>query len=230
LVNAYKITRSKRTRTMHSAIARAAGTAGLLVCLALPLQAQGIESPDSVQRRNCRLAAQVLRIGEPHTERKWAHGYISSCANEGPAVLVERWQEGNEPEEVPDLVRASGRIRDARLYRGLTKVATDRSRPAAVRVGAMLVLAKYVDPGSAVWLTDLIPPDSIRYIRLIGSSTTARNQLVGAEPVASPVAGSVLGLLDEIAASRSSEPRVVWYAAAVLARRVRSDIELGVAH
>jgi hypothetical protein len=213
---------------MSNAIARAAGTVGLLICSALPLQAQD-RPPETVQHRNdCRLAAQVVRTGEPHTKREWALGYVSNCANEGPAVLAEWWREGSEPAEVPDLVRSSGRIRDARLYRSLTEAVADRSRPGAVRVGAMLVLAKYVDPGSAVWLTDLVPPDPITYIRLIGGSTTARNQLVGAEPIES-VAASVLALLDEIAAARSSEPREVWYAAAVLARRVRSDIESGVA-
>lgn len=91
----------------------------------------------------------------------------------------------------------------------------------------MLVLAKYVNPGSALWLTDLVPPDSIGRIRLVGASTTADNQLVGAEPLVNPIGESVLALLDEIAAARSEEPREVWYAAAVLACRVRRDIELG---
>lgn len=91
----------------------------------------------------------------------------------------------------------------------------------------MLVLAKYVDPGSAAGLSDLAPPDSIVHIRLIGASTTASAQSIGAEPVPGPVGASVLALLEGIAGMRSEEPREVWYAAAVLARRVRSDIELG---
>lgn len=108
-------------------------------------------------------------------------------------------------------------------------MAADRSRPAAVRAGAMLVLAKYIDPGSAAWLTDLVPPDSIVHIRMAGGSTTANNQAIGAEPIPGPVGASVLALLERIAAARSEEPREVWYAAAVLARGVRFDIEHGLA-
>jgi hypothetical protein len=213
---------------MSSNIVLAAGTLGLLICSALPLRGQGNETSAAVQHRNdCRLAAQVLRTGEPHTKRDWALGYASSCAGEGPAVLAEQWRGFSDPSRVAELVRASGRIRDARLYGALTETAADRSRPTAVRVGAMVVLAKYVDPTSAVWLTDLVPPDSIVRIPLVVGSIIDGGQMAGSEPLTNPVAVPVLALLNELAAARTTEPREVWYAAAVLARRVRQDIENG---
>lgn len=207
-----------------------AGIATLIVLAYTPVHAQqGSEISAAARHRNeCRLAAQVLRSGEPHTKRSWAIGYIASCAEEGAEVLAEQWRSAVlNQQDLERVTRGSMRLRDARLYNGLRMAAADRSRPAAVRVAAMLVLAKYVDPGSALWLTDLVPPDSIGHIRLRTASTTASLQLVGAQPLTAPVAGEVLALFERLAAARSTEPREVWYAAAVLARRVRSDIELG---
>lgn len=45
-----------------------------------------------------------------------------------------------------------------------------------------------------------------------------------------PVASEVLALFEGIAAARETESEEVWYAAAVLARRLRGDIEAGFAH
>jgi hypothetical protein len=220
-----------KAELMSKPMARFAGALALLVAgSAGPLVAQGQETAAAAHHRaECRLAAQVLRTGEPHTKRSWAVGYVANCSDEGPAVLAEQWRNRGS-EHLEELVRASGRIRDARLYGQLRQTAADRSQPAAVRAGAMLVLARYVDPGSAVWLTDLVPPDSIRRVPLIGASTTATGQLTGAQPLDAPVSAQVLALLESIAAARAEEPREVWYAAAVLARRVRSDINLGRGH
>lgn len=197
-----------------------------------PLQGQGNETSAAARHRSdCRLAAQVLRTGEPHTRRDWAIGYLANCGSEGPAALAEQWSAGELDREALDrIVRSSMRIRDARLFEQLRTTASDRSRPAPMRVGAMLVLHRYVDPGSGLWLTDLVPPDTIRRVPLVGASTTATGQVDGAHPVTTPVAPTVLALLDDIAAARDEEPREVWYAAAVLARRVRADLELGRAH
>lgn len=143
-------------------------------------------------------------------------------------MLAEQWRGiaacGPQLER---LVRATWRIRDRRIYQQLRETAEDPSRPSAVRVGAMLVLAKYVDPGSALWMSDLVPPDSIRRIPLLAATTTSYAQLTGPEPLPGPIGASVLDVLEGIASARGTEPREVWYAAAVLARRVRKDIEIG---
>jgi hypothetical protein len=198
-------------------------------CATAPLSGQASETAAAARHRNdCRLAAQVLRTGNPAGRRDWALGQISSCEAEGPVVLAEQWR-GIAPggPQLERLVRATWRIRDRRIYQQLRETAEDPSRPAAMRVGAMLVLARYVDPASALWLSDLVPPDSIRRIPLLAATTTSYAQLTGPEPLPGPIGASVLDVLEGIASARSTEPREVWYAAAVLARRVREDIKIG---
>ncbi|CAA9355156.1 MAG: hypothetical protein AVDCRST_MAG68-3896 [uncultured Gemmatimonadetes bacterium] len=52
-------------------------------------------------------------------------------------------------------------------------------------------------------------------------------QVPGASPLEGSVAQPVLGLLEQIAAARTTEKLPVWYAAAVLAKRVKLDVEAG---
>jgi hypothetical protein len=144
-------------------------------------------------------------------------------------VLASLWRTIPAGEEIPPLVRASLRLRDAVLYEQLRETAMDKSRPGEVRAAAMLVLARYTTPQNAVWLSDLVPPDSITRIRLINASTIGLAQVEGSSPLRTPIAVSVLSLLDGIANARATEDTVVWYAAAVLAMRLRRDIETGAA-
>lgn len=207
----------------------ASGGLLLLGAVAFPLRAQNSEAPDSVRHRNdCRLAGQVLHTGHPHPKYEWAREYIILCQEEGPAILAGEWGEiSADTAQVNRLQRESARFRDVRLYRELRGTALDRSRPELVRIGAMLVLAKYVDPYSALWFSDLRPPPGeIHRIPLVGSSSTAGVWDYGSEPLG-PVAHPVLELLERIAAQRSTETREIWYAAAVLAKRVRWDMDAG---
>lgn len=208
-----------------------AAVGALLISSAVPLSAQGQDTALAAKHRNdCRLASQVLATGHPHPHREWALRYIASCEHEGPLALAAQWERSDATgSELEIIVRSSARLRDARLYRKLGQTAEDRSKPSAVRVGAMLVLSRYTDPRNGIWLTDLVPPDPIRRIPLIGSSASHFAQVDGGEPVG-PVASEVLTLLDGIAAARQTESAEVWYAAAVLARRLRRDIEAGFAH
>ncbi|HEX8391287.1 MAG TPA: hypothetical protein VF665_02930 [Longimicrobium sp.] len=181
-------------------------------------------------RNDCRLAAQMLETGHPQPHRAWSLGIISGCGAEGPATLASVWRSITAGEEIGPLVRSSLRLRDARLYRQLRETAVDRSRPGAVRAAAMLVLARYTNSGNAIWLSDLVPPDTVTRIRLVPSSGIGLNQVEGASPLREPIAAPVLALLDEIASARGTEEKAVWYAAAVLAKRLRSDIANGAAH
>jgi hypothetical protein len=207
----------------------ASGVLLVLVAVAFPLRAQNSEVPDSVRHRNnCRLAGQVLHTGHSHPKYEWARDYVILCQEEGPAMLASEWEAiPADTAQVNRLQRESARFRDVRLYRELRETALDRSRPDLVRVGAMLALAKYVDPHSASWFSDLRPPPGeIRRIPLVVSHSTAGVWDYGSEPLG-PVAQPVLELLERIAAQQSIESREIWYAAAVLARRVRWDIEAG---
>ena len=145
-------------------------------------------------------------------------------------ALVAVWRTVSAESEIDPLVRTTLQIRDARLYQQLRETAADRSRPADVRVAAMLVLIRYTDKRNALWLSDLVPPDSIRRIPLILSYGTGLDQLSGDAPLNEPIAASVLSLFEEIAVDRKAEPKHVWYAAAVLAERLRRDMRRGFAH
>lgn len=204
----------------------------VVIVFAVPAgaQAHGQDSARAAKHRSdCRLASQVLTTGNPAPHREWALQFIGSCGSDGPAALALQWTRARGPgEELEQLVRSSARLRDARLYRQLRATTQDGSRPPAVRVGAMLVLTRYTDPRNAIWLSDLRPPDPIRRVPLVLSSASHGAQVDGEEPVGA-VAVEVLALLDGIAAARQTETPEVWYAAAVLARRLRRDIEQGFA-
>jgi hypothetical protein len=197
----------------------------------VPLSGQSANPELEAQRRNeCRLAAQVLRTAHPDPHREWALSFISRCEAEGLVVLAASWGTIPVVDDVEKLAGASVDLRDARLYQQLRRTATDGSRPAKVRVAALLVLARYTDPQNAIWLGDLVPPDTIDWIPLkLGWAAEAR-QTMGDVPLTEPIAAPVLALFEQIAAARETEPVQVWYAAAVLAQRLRRDIQAGFAH
>jgi hypothetical protein len=177
-------------------------------------------------RNNCRLAAQVLRTGHPAPRYEWARRLITSCPVEGPDFLVERWHAvRGDTAELRDLVFHTGRRRDVRLYDAVRIIAADPARGDAERVGAMLALSRYVDPASAVSFWDLRLPDGpIRGIPLELAWTTGGIQVSGSQPIDHPVAPMILELLEEIARTEETRNRGLWYAAEVLAKRVRVDI------
>ena len=216
---------------MHKSIRRSALLVPVIAALAAhPAEAQQAERAEEVQHRNrCRLAAQVMQTGHPRPQIDWARGYISICDHEGPAVLASEWRvvEGGTA-EIYYLVGSSRRIRDARIYDALRSTAADRSRTDVVRVGAMLALAAYVDPRNAIRFSDLRPPrGGPTRIPLVPNWTTAGGQSQGSVPIQGAVAAEVKALFSEIARSRTMEPIEIWYAAAVLAKRVEADIRYG---
>ena len=177
-------------------------------------------------RKDCWVAAQVVRTGHPAAQMTSATERLPSCAQEGPPALASRWR--TIPADASDLgamTRASMRIRDGNLYSQLLQVAEDATRPAQVRVAAMLVLSKYVNPGTGVVLGQLVPPDSVRRIPMAMGSTTHTSYDLGAVPMPRGITPRVLALLERLAADRAGQPREVWFAAGMLAKRVRFDME-----
>ena len=197
----------------------------LLLVGAMPAGAQQSDHPAEVHHRNnCRLAAQVFETGHPHPRYAWAQEYIMNCKDEGPAYFAAQWATvQGDTSELRRILMGSTRIRDARVYASLRKTATDRSRPDAVRVAALIGLTEYVNPGISIDISELRPPEGeVERIRFYGGSAVDYVHVPGARPIG-PVADEVLPLLNRIAADRSGEPRQVWYAAAVLARRLQLD-------
>lgn len=199
--------------------------AALLLVASAPAAGQASDEHHEVRRRNnCRLAGQVLETGHPHPRYEWARRVIVNCEDEGPAYFSTRWAAApDDTTELRQMIAGSTRIRDARVYGRLREVAVDRSRPGAVRVAAMIALANYVDPAISIDLSELRPPDGeIARVRSRGGVSLHAVQVPGAQPLGL-VTPEVLALLNGIAADRTGEPREVWYAAAVLARRLELD-------
>lgn len=202
----------------------------LLCLLVIPALGQGnAVSSEAHHRNQCRLATQVLTTGQPEGKRAWAQDYITACGDEGPAVLARQWLEvGDDSAQVVALVIGSPRIRDARIYNTMRTIVEDPNRPERVRVGAMIVLAKYVDPQIGIGYPDLrAPSGEIRRIPLVLNWLTHGGQIAGTHPLPGPVGQEVLATLQRVAARRDTEDRAVWYAAAVLARRIEMDRKYG---
>lgn len=193
----------------------------LLLGAVLPAAAQDERAAEVHKRNNCRLAAQVLTSGQPHSRYEWARVTIVDCEDEGPAYFAAQWATAPaDTTALRQLIAGSSRVRDARVYATLRRAATDASGPSAVRVAAMLTLAAYVDPSISIDLSELRVPDGpIERIRFRGGSAVDVVQVPGSQPLGA-VRDEVHSLSSTIAADRSGEPREVWYAAAVLARRV----------
>lgn len=215
------------SRRMTFAVLIAAATTTLW---ARPATAQESGHQEQVQHRNrCRLAAQAMQTGRPHPHYQWARGYISICDDEGPHALASEWRTVREDTaEVYFLIRSSSRIRDARIFEALQQAATDRSRPDVVRVGAMITLSRYVDPQNAIGFPDVRPPrGGVNRIPLVSNWTTGGGQSQGSVALQAPAAPRVKAILQEIAAARDVESTEIWYAAAVLAKRVERDMKNG---
>lgn len=197
----------------------------VLSVVAGPLRAQdGEEQAAAVKRRNdCRLAGQVIATGQPRTKAEWARRLIEVCPEEGPTFFASRWLSvPGDTNAVVTLLHQSARLKDARIYTQLRRVVLDQSRPEVVRVGAMLVLARYVDPYDAAWFNEVAPPEGeIRYIRVPLGSALHPSIIIGTSPLPTTLRDEVLALLDRVATAQQTEPRTVWYAAAALAKGMR---------
>lgn len=183
--------------------------------------------PGVQHRNNCRLAAQVVSTGHPHTKRDWARNYLVTCEAEVPPLVVDLWRSvPADTAEVRWLNAISRSVRDRRIYDRVREVALDPSRPDVVRVGAMVVLTKYADPDSDFSIAVLEPPaEPVRRIRPIWVGTTFSSQLRGPEPMDECLLEPVHALFEQIAQAESSGP--VWYAAASLARSFAIRIGVG---
>jgi len=199
-----------------------------LLSLTGPVAAQSNEQVAERIRSECRAAAQAL--SSPGTEWRDLRERIVSCRDEGPAYLAEQWRRVPNDTAAVDWLRFhSARTRDARLFAELRRTALDRSRGDVARVGAMLALMNLADPFGAYWFSDVRPPaDSIRRIPIVGGSTTAGQQMTGAQPIPARVAPAVVEVFAAIARRRTEEPRNVWYAAAALERRIHFNTEQGI--
>ena len=129
--------------------------------LASPLSAQpGSERADPHLRTDCRLAAQVIRTGNPTPRREWAYGVIRRCDESGPMALADVWRNvaSRQPENLGVLFNATRDFNDRRVVDAVADVAREGSAPDATRIYAMALLFNYAVPGLYIDIEDLLNP------------------------------------------------------------------------
>jgi hypothetical protein len=157
------------------------------------------EIADSVQlRSDCRLAAQVLRSGEPATHRSWAFRVIQSCDDEAAAAAISTvWQAPpTDPDDLSWLVAGSIAHRDARILEAVMTVARDPGASVPLRIAALRVLVSYADRRVWVSLADL---ESRR--ALILPFTDHPSGRDGAVPLPPDVTARILATFTDLGAS-----------------------------
>ena len=118
-----------------------------------PCTVAGQASPDTIHHRNdCRLAAQVLRTGEPSTKLRWSVQVAPSCARIGAATAAAllRLRSSSDTAVLGGLVAISPRVRDDSLFGAALNVSADPSATPEARVAALTTLFFQVTGHSAV--------------------------------------------------------------------------------
>lgn len=126
----------------------------------LSAQGQGQSERDDARIRNdCRLAAQILTMGQPNPRYGWARDIISKCDESGGAALAALWRSvAADSAELVHVVYSTSRLRDQRVLDEIVTVAQDQARPAVVRLSAFQVLVSYYKPGAHIPLRWLRQP------------------------------------------------------------------------
>lgn len=163
--------------------------AGLLSASVLPSStfAQNAEESAEAQlRADCRLAVQTLQKGHPAPKSDWALSVIRRCTESGGSALQALWTSApSDSAALEQLVAASSRLIDRRIYDGVRATARNQAAPRVVRLAALRVLAAYVDPTKVIRPDDLAMPNpDTAVIMLFASTSHGPTQFAGSVPLA----------------------------------------------
>jgi hypothetical protein len=183
--------------------------------------AQSSERPGDVQLRNdCRLASQVIRTGQPAPKRVWAMSFIRICPLDGPSVLAPIWLSNTlRAGDVEPILNASSGIRDARLAEAAVTTIRAADRDPEVRIAAMILLVRYIDPFYGLAIPLLRQPSGWtrgQRLRPIpgGRGSHPISQGDGEQPLPSDLKASTISLFREISAN-DLNPRIQYVAGAL---------------
>ncbi|MDB4951309.1 MAG: hypothetical protein JWM27_3958 [Gemmatimonadetes bacterium] len=122
-------------------------TAGFVFCLCMCSApagwAQRTAAADVHLRKECRKAAQIIRLGRPESERGEAYALISNCGADGGAALADALAARRLTDRIApldSLTRPASELRDGRLFEAAFSVATDRTSSPVARVFALRVV------------------------------------------------------------------------------------------
>lgn len=129
-----------------------------VVTTAMPARAQ---VPDSILQRNeCRLAHQVLTLGQPADRREWALDVIDRCGDlggEAIASLIREYRNVSQPGgELEQVVRRTRYLVSPMIFDAAWEVAMDAGAGTVARVQSIRILLTQLSPGT------LAPYESFR--------------------------------------------------------------------
>lgn len=189
----------------HSAPCLGAKLAFILTCataLTDSACAQGSEESRSVHLRNeCRLAAQTLHTGHPAPKTDWALSSISFCDESGGPTLQALWASpSTDSAALEQLVVASSRLLDQRVYEAVRAAARDAGLARAVRLAALRVLGAFIDNRTLIVPDHFLKPNPdtsllIRFAKVSGGIA----QTVGSHPLPTNASGEIRALFAELA-------------------------------
>lgn len=150
----------------------------LLTLAARPASAQTSERQDPHVRNDCRLAAQIIRTGNPSPHRAWAYEAIRYCEESGPDVLVAVWRTAAPENRIAlmELVRATGNFNDMRIVNVLAEVFGSGRHSDTTRIYAGVLLYSYAVPGIYLDEDDLLKGEKRSpAMRMVSHDTRADN-------------------------------------------------------
>lgn len=146
-----------------------AATLLAVALLFLPTESAAQAQPDSVKHRNdCRLASQVLTLGQPANRRTWALRILPTCGRTGATAVAEVlrssrqdrvWRAGLE-----EVVMMASVLHDAEIFSAALGVANDGSAGKAARIQAFRVLFYQLSPGRADPYESFLAQNHLAYI------------------------------------------------------------------
>lgn len=159
------------------------------------------ESEDASLRSDCRSAAKTLTSGSATPTTKRALEIISRCDQTGGPALQAMWSKpATDSIALEQLVAASSRLLDQRVYDGVIARARDTSAPRAVRFAAMRVLAAFISKTTLIDPDDLAKPSAdTTIVRLFSTVSHGIFQRVGSMPLSANKPGDIRALFASLA-------------------------------
>lgn len=151
-------------------------------------------------RNDCRLAAQTLSKGHPAPKTDWALSIIFRCdESAGPALQALWATPPSDSVALEQLVEASARMLDHRVYLSASTIASSSGNAQSARIGALRVLASFVDAEFYYYPVQLLRPsaDSTHGV----AYSHGISQVVGAQPITSADVLSIRILIKTLALS-----------------------------
>ncbi len=170
--------------------------------VSVPVFSQESQESRNVHLRNdCRLAVQTLQKGHPAPRTDWALSTISFCDESGGVALQALWTAPTtDSTALEQLVGASSRLLDQRVFDGARATLRNAGMPRSVRLAALRVLAAFLDNETQISPDHFLKPNPdtsllIRFAKISGGI----GQTVGSKPLPESASSDIRSLFAEFA-------------------------------